>query len=331
MMHLTPGFMAHGHCYFWNPYILVMHFIGGLLAFISYVSIPFVIWYVISRRKDLPEKRVAYWFIAFILICGFGHFINILTIKYPVYWLSGVVTLLTGLISAYVAISFFNLRKRFLAAPTPDQVAALEDQLARVERDLEIERKKNRLFLIGNTQFRKGLGLKALDALAENKPQTMQRIVMKTLGNVDKLLTHAGNMGEVRPFNLSAYIIDLCFDHGISTKKVNPDVMVVGAHAEIRAAVYELIKNAVQYNASEKPPRAILDEVGPFVILTIKNRGALPDEYPEIIKAAWFSTSGGQGMGLALVEGCAQAHGGSLDISQHSGTVSAVFKISRGF
>ena len=85
--------------------------------------------YFVRKRGDLPFSKVFLLFGAFIILCGTGHLLNIWTLWYPVYWVSGLEKALTALVSCYTALQLVELLPQFLSLKTPDQLEVLNRQL----------------------------------------------------------------------------------------------------------------------------------------------------------------------------------------------------------
>src|SRR4051812_19718777 len=102
-----PGdFMSHGHCYLWNPTLVGLHAISDLLIGLSYLAISCTLVYLVRREPTgLPFHWMFLAFGLFIVACGGTHFLEILTIWTPVYWLSGGVKVITALASVTTAVA----------------------------------------------------------------------------------------------------------------------------------------------------------------------------------------------------------------------------------
>ena len=48
----SAGFMPHGFCYTWNPYVLWLNAVSDALIALAYYAIPFTLVYFLRRRKD---------------------------------------------------------------------------------------------------------------------------------------------------------------------------------------------------------------------------------------------------------------------------------------
>lgn len=127
---ISPSqYIPHGHCYLWQTPLVLLHLVSDLLTAIAYFSIPAMLIYFIHKRRDLPFLNVFGLFGAFIILCGLGHLLEIWTLWYPAYWLTGVEQALTALVSCYTAYQLVDLLPQFLALRTPEQLEAVNHQL----------------------------------------------------------------------------------------------------------------------------------------------------------------------------------------------------------
>jgi len=126
----SDGFMPHGMCYLWRPDILGLHVVSDALITLSYFSIPFTLLYFARKRRDLHFGWVLLCFAAFIVACGTSHLMEIVTIWYPAYWLSGGVKAVTALASVPTAILLVKLVPVALRMPSPAALEAANAGLA---------------------------------------------------------------------------------------------------------------------------------------------------------------------------------------------------------
>ncbi|WP_141620335.1 ATP-binding protein [Myxococcus sp. AB036A] len=97
---------------------------------------------------------------------------------------------------------------------------------------------------------------------------------------------------------------------------------------ELRRALWNLGSNAIKYGSATEPITFTVTRTGDTARASVHNRGpviALTDQ-EQIFKpftrthSAQEGTSRGWGLGLALVWGCAQAHGGSVTVQSDAAT-----------
>ena len=125
-------FMSHGHCYFWEPSLVVLHVLSDSIIGVSYVSISVTLAYLVHRaRRDIPFHWVFLAFGLFIIACGATHFMEIYTVWFPTYWLSGYIKLITAVASIATAV--------VLPAIVPKALGAASDVKASEARKVELE------------------------------------------------------------------------------------------------------------------------------------------------------------------------------------------------
>ena len=139
----SNDFVPHGHCYLWKTKLVWLHIISDATIALAYYSIPFLLIYFISKRKDVPFNRVFLLFGAFIIACGTGHLMDIWTLWYPDYWIAGGLKALTAIISIYTAFALVYLMPEALTLPSPAQLEAINKVLTseiverkRIEKEL---------------------------------------------------------------------------------------------------------------------------------------------------------------------------------------------------
>ncbi|MBD2609030.1 EAL domain-containing protein [Scytonema hofmannii FACHB-248] len=130
-------FIPHGYCYLWKPDLLGLHILSDSLIAIAYFSISITLLYFVRKRQDLPFNRVFLLFAIFILTCGTTHIMEIWTLWYPTYWLSGCIKAITALISLYTACELIPLIPKVLALPNSAQLEAANQEL---EREISIRK-----------------------------------------------------------------------------------------------------------------------------------------------------------------------------------------------
>ncbi len=145
--------MAHGYCFLWKPELVWLHAGSDFLIALAYFSIPVLLIYFVRRRQDVPFQGIFLLFSAFIVSCGTGHLLDIWTLWYPAYWLSGLVKAVTAMVSLYTASELIPLMPKALALPSPAQLEAanfaLEKEIAEHKQTVEaLKRSQQRLSLL---------------------------------------------------------------------------------------------------------------------------------------------------------------------------------------
>ncbi len=142
------GYMAHGFCLLWEPWLIALYGGSDLLIFLSYSAIPIALLRFVRLRPDLGHRRLLLLFAAFIMLCGITHLISILVLWVPAYEIHAWAKLATGLVSAATAFVLFPLVPKLASLPSPaelesantalrDEVSAHEATLARLRETLD--------------------------------------------------------------------------------------------------------------------------------------------------------------------------------------------------
>ena len=104
--------------------------------------------------------------------------------------------------------------------------------------------------------------------------------------------------------------------------RVEEEVRGIWSSEELRRAVWNLASNAVKYGAQDKPITITVRRTTEGAEATVHNYGCFlsPEEQAHLFhpfartRSAQTGSSRGWGLGLTLVHGCAEAHGGSVQI-----------------
>jgi signal transduction histidine kinase len=123
-------YVPHGHCYLWQTPLVMLHGVSDLLTAIAYFSIPAMLVYFVRQRQDTPFRRMFLLFGAFILACGVGHVLSLVTLWWPLYWLSGAEKALTAFVSCFTALKLLEWMPQFLALRSPQELETVNRRLA---------------------------------------------------------------------------------------------------------------------------------------------------------------------------------------------------------
>ena len=123
-------FAPHGICLLWEPQLIWLHVASDAVIAASYFSIPVALSIFVSKRRDVDFGWVFWAFALFIMACGVGHVMSIVTLWYPVYGIEGIVKAMTAAASIVTAAMLWPLLPKVLALPSPSQLRAAEVALA---------------------------------------------------------------------------------------------------------------------------------------------------------------------------------------------------------
>jgi PAS domain S-box-containing protein len=132
----NAGFMPHGHCYYWEPYILWSHALSDGVIALAYMAIPFTLFYIFRKRKDFRFVRIMLLFALFIFGCGITHVFDVVTIWNPVYRADSVARIVTALASIATAVVLVKITPDIVRIPTPWQWKKVNAELAAANQEL---------------------------------------------------------------------------------------------------------------------------------------------------------------------------------------------------
>jgi signal transduction histidine kinase/CheY-like chemotaxis protein len=115
----TSGFPARWHCGSWTDGHGWLHILSDLVVWSAYLAIPCVLAYFMLRRKDLPFRLVFLLFGAFILACGSTHLMDAILFWWPAYRLSGVLKLITAVVSWATVFALASVVPKALTLRSP--------------------------------------------------------------------------------------------------------------------------------------------------------------------------------------------------------------------
>ncbi|MBW4449487.1 MAG: response regulator [Spirirestis rafaelensis WJT71-NPBG6] len=125
----SSPFIPHGHCYLWKTDLVWLHLLSDAFIALAYYSIPITLFCFVRQRRDLPFDWIFLLFAAFIVACGTTHLMDIWTLWYPSYWLSGAIKAVTAMVSVFTALQLVPLVPQALALPSPAQLEQANQQL----------------------------------------------------------------------------------------------------------------------------------------------------------------------------------------------------------
>lgn len=127
-----------------HPGIGWLHIFSDIAIFAAYFAIPCILIHFLRRRSDLPFRSIFLLFGAFILLCGSTHLIEAIIFWWPVYPFSGVVKLLTALVSWGTVLALVQVAPQAMAMRSPQELERevrarehAETELLAANRELE--------------------------------------------------------------------------------------------------------------------------------------------------------------------------------------------------
>ena len=132
------------HCGKWSEFHGWLYIISDLLIWSAYFAIPVVIIKYVSRKKNPRFVRLYFLFPAFILSCGAVHFLDAITFWIPVYRISALARLITGIFSWITVFYLIKELPQAFQLKTPEefekeieQRKAAEEKVTQLNASLE--------------------------------------------------------------------------------------------------------------------------------------------------------------------------------------------------
>jgi signal transduction histidine kinase len=123
LLQAQTALMPHGYCYLQKPDLIWLHVISDGVIAAAYFMIPVVLVYFLKQiRSRISFDWAIGLFAAFIVLCGTGHILDIVTVWVPVYYLQGGVRALTAAVSIATALMIIPLVPKLLSMRTPEEL-----------------------------------------------------------------------------------------------------------------------------------------------------------------------------------------------------------------
>jgi len=266
------GLTPHGFCLSWEPGLIWLFAISDIAIGLAYFSIPVALLVVVYRRRDLLFKPLFVLFAAFILLCGTGHWLNLLTLWVPAYGLEGVFQGATAIVSVATAIALWVLLPQALMLPSPLQLREANAALAMRDRqatDLAALNADLQQFAYVVSHDLKA-PLRAISLLADWISEDMQgsaggeslenlRMLRHRIGRMDMLIDslleyvragHANSPVESVDLNdLVVEIADLIAPPaGFAVRFAGDTQVIRAARTPLAHVLQNLISNAIKHN-----------------------------------------------------------------------------------
>jgi signal transduction histidine kinase/ActR/RegA family two-component response regulator len=314
----TTDFPARWKCGQWTDGEGWLHIISDLSIWGAYTAIPVVIGYFALKRKDIPFTKIFWLFGAFILACGSGHFLEAVIFWNPVYRLSGLVKLITAVVSWGTVIALVRVMPEAMRLPG---LARLNSQLTlemqQRERLLESERiargeaeragrvKDEFLSLVSHelrTPLTAILGYAQLLSRDESNPADARQAaeVIERNGRAQaQIIEDLLDMSRVTSgkMRLDVQSMDICDAIRAAIETVRPAAQakeihlhsvldphagrVLGDPGRLQQVVWNLLSNAIKFTPKQGRVQIVLERVNSHVELHVSDTG--PGIHPDFL------------------------------------------------
>jgi signal transduction histidine kinase len=345
--------MPHGHCYP-AARARLAHVVSDVSIWLAYVAISATLVVLVRRVRDLPFQWIYVAFGVFIVSCGFTHFMEVLTVWQPLYWLAGTIKAVTAFASVGTALILPALLPKVSALAQSVRVAdekgieletAFQDLGTMYEKARELEKLKTDFFANVSHELRTPLALilgPTEKLLARAKAPEEKRDLEVIARNARTLLKHVNVLLDVAKLEAgkmtldyssvaAARLIRLIASHfegnarerSIEFEVVAPETAPVEIDQEKLERVFlNLLSNAFRYASSDGLVSCRLRiEDGDLVVEVADSGPGVRPEMREAIferfRQADGGTSrqfGGTGLGLAIARDFVEMHRGSISV-----------------
>ena len=147
---LNQGLLPHGYCLSWSPPLLWTYVLSNAAIGVAYFTIPLILITVIRKHADLRYHRMVKLFAAFILLCGTTHFLHVISVWRPIYWIDAVALVATATISLITAFELRRQIPNLMTIPSPRQLSDVNAKLSneittRQAREIELQASEDAL------------------------------------------------------------------------------------------------------------------------------------------------------------------------------------------
>ena len=344
----SERYLPHRFCYLAQPWLIWTNAPADMAIFLAYTvlfeSLFLLAWLVRSQLR--PYLWIFLAFGLFILTCGLTHFMEVITIWWPLYPLSTSVKILCALVSVPTAIVFQRkvpllskeinqyLREMHTsreALVASERLAAVGRLSASISHEINnpLESVMNLVYLIG-THPELPPDLRPSVTLAEEELKRVARIANHTL-------TYYRESAQPIKVNLKQIAEDvLILERGhinsaqvtVTSKFVGQDPIITAHPGEMRQILINLIENSLaalsaggRITISVRPSLHLASRQPGFVVsIADSGHGISPSVIPKLF-TPFFTTKGpnGTGLGLWIIRQIIEKQGGTLRIRSREG------------
>lgn len=307
----ASGYMPHGHCYLWQAPLLIIHGVSDLLIGIAYLAISLTLAYLVYRARDhIPFQWMVVAFGVFIVACGATHFMEVITLWTPLYWLAGDVKVVTAMASVGTAVALPPLVPRILELVRAQDIAEqrrsellesserlAEEQSARARAE-EADRAKDQFLAMVSHELRNPLSpilawsrmlkLGTLDPskhadayTAIERNATAQAQLIEDLLDVSRIVSGKLRL-DVRPASLAG-VIEAAVESlrpSADAKRIRLQLtldpragMVLGDADRLQQVVWNLASNAIKFTPKGGRVQVALERVNSHLEISVSDTG----------------------------------------------------------
>ncbi len=206
----TADFPARWQCGNWSDLHGWTHIVADVGIFGAYTAIPCVLGYFILRRRDVPFLPIFWLFVAFIFACGFGHLVEASIFFQPWYRFSGLIKVITAVVSWATVIALIPIVPKALSLPglaavnarlaseiAERQRAELELRLAGDELELRVQERTAELAQANQTLLQEIANRKRTEEELRQKSHDLAEFNRLAVGREERMIELKRRINEL--------------------------------------------------------------------------------------------------------------------------------------
>ncbi len=343
----TSDFPARWNCGHWETGHGWLHILSDLAIMGAYFAIPTsLLIYYLKKGRELPFPRMLWLFGAFIFSCGTTHLIEAIIYYHPIYRFSGLLKLITAVVSWATVVAIIRIAPRAFKLPGMIRVNSLLEEQIGLQKKTEHELQRSNRALgdftlvvshdlrtpISSALFMAELAKESIERGDSTHLRVQIEHVLDGLRRMDALVTDLHERSVVRahlkepePVELGQSVelamLDLVKQINETGARVtSAELPVVMGTAGLLAQLFtNLVGNSIKYSPGKKPVVHISSEDFEnevIVYVSDNGRGVPSDQIARIFepleRVEKDSEIAGSGVGLAICRTIMEAHGGNI-------------------
>lgn len=323
----TADWPPRWHCGLWSDFHGWLYILSDLTIWASYFAIPLLLFRIVKKRTDIPFPRIFWLFIAFILLCGTTHLIDALIFWWPVYRVSALIRLATGIISIIAVLALYKVLPLVYNLRTVAELEAQIEERKKAEEEArhqqilkqaaeELMARKDEFLSIASHELKTPItsakvNLQLLEMMVEKDTglQSISPFVKKAGVQIDKLTGIIHDLLDVTKiqagklelhktdFNLVELVrecADQNFSIGTNKHIINidgPEQLAVNADRNrLEQVISNFLANAIKYSPDNTPVNISLQKLsnGSVKVLVTDYGIGIPSDKIDLIFDRFF-------------------------------------------